>query len=1051
MKRAILVFVGFFFIWQSGFAQKQTISGLVTSKDDGLPIIGASIVEKGTTNGTVTNFDGIYKLSVNPGATLIFTYVGMAKQELKTTGESTLNVALSSSSIAIEEVVVTAMGVKAEKKKLNFAVQSVNADALTDSRSANFVNSLQGKVAGVSVTRSGGSPSAGSQVIIRGISSINSSQSNEPLYIVDGVPVAGGPANINPNDIENVTILKGAAAAALYGQEAASGAIMITTKQGVVGKIVTTFNASLQVDQPVRLPEIQQIFSPGSLGFYKPLTGGGWGPLLNEGEKIYDNIGSFFQNGVYQKYDLSMSGGSENFQSYASANYSSNEGIVPNDYLKTFGFLIKTSFKINNKITANFSANITNNTSRSFESMSSTSSLSAGTISSVYSWPINDDITDYAENGWPRFRYLSETAKEDSPISPLWSRYKDSGKNKATRNLLSGTISYKPIKNLDITGRVSYDQSNHSYDGYTVPRFDDSVIVPNAPKPSDYATPELFAAALATYNAYYNSVPYFSEERIGNVKSNVDTRDLFGAYRYSQSQSQLLASSIVSTYKIELENQFNIEVLAGAEMKMKDGVSSVMKGRDFIIPGIYSMSNVYEVTKVEDAELNHSKRRIAGTFGELRGDYKGLVNLSVTSRWDWSSTIASKYNPYFYPSITGGIIYSELFDLANDWFSYGKVRGNFARVGKDAPPYQFDRKFTQYPTLPDGGYGTDPSKSVASNLLPEISDSWEIGFDSRFFNNKTRLDLAYYSTAVKNQIVTVRVSPAAGYILQTRNEGDIKNEGVEFTLEQDIVKKKDLSWTIAANFGLNRGTVMDLPDDIVEIQGTQYGNIYPTAYLNGSTTAISGKDYLRTDDGKVIVGTDGLPKINPTKSVPIGNREPDFLLGLSTNFKYKDFSLSMLIDGRKGGDVVNITGKGLWSSGQHEALEFYRGRQIVWDGVVEQADGSYKQNTTPIVLDYKTITDYYTEVSSNFIEDGSYIRLSYVTLAYDLSKLVKKSSIKGLKVSVTGSNLFLLTKYTGSDPQINASTSTGGTGSMGIDNYPVPNTRSFNFTLNANF
>ena len=1040
MKRAILIFVGFFFIWQLGFAQKVTISGVVTSKDDGLPIIGASVAEKGTTNGTVTNFDGVYKLSVNPGATLVFTYVGMTKQEHKLGSENTLNVVLNSSSIAIEEVVVTAMGVKAEKKKLNFAVQSVNADALTDSRSANFVNSLQGKVAGVSVTRSGGSPNAGSQVIIRGISSINSSQSNEPLYIVDGVPVAGGPANINPNDIENVTILKGAAAAALYGQEAANGAIMITTKQGVAGKIVTTFNASLQIDQPVRLPEIQQIFSPGSLGFYKPLTGGGWGPLLNEGEKVYDNIGNFFQNGVYQKYDLSMSGGSENFQSYASANYSSNEGIVPDDYLKTFGFLIKTSFKINNKISTNFSANITNNTSRG-----------AGSISSVYSWPINDDITDYEENGWPRFRYLSETAKEDSPISPLWSRYKDSGKNKTIRNLLSGSISYKPIKNLDITGRVSYDQSNYSYDGYTVPRFDDSVILANAPKSTDYATPELFAAALATYNAYYNSVPYFSEEKITSVKSNVDTRDLFGAYQYSQSQSQLLAASIVSTYKIELENQFNIEVLAGAEMKMKDGVSSVMKGRDFIIPGIYSMSNVNEVTKVEDAELNHSKRRIAGTFGEIRGDYKGLVNLSVTSRWDWSSTIESSYNPYFYPSITGGIIYSELFGLANDWFSYGKVRGNFARVGKDAPAYLFDRKFTQYPTLPDGGYGADPSKSVASNLLPEISDSWEIGFDSRFFNSKTRLDLAYYSTSVHNQIVTVRVSPASGYILQTRNEGDIKNQGVEFTLEQELIKNKDINWSMAANFGLNRGTVVDLPDDIVEIQGTQYGNIYPTAYLNGSTTAISGKDYLRTDDGKVIVGTDGLPKINPTKSVLIGNREPDFLLGLSTNFKYKDFSLSMLIDGRKGGDVVNLTGKGLWSSGQHKSLEFYRGRQIVWDGVVQQADGSYKQNTTPIVLDYKTITDYYTEVSSNFIEDGSYIRLSYVTLAYDLSKLVKKTSIKGLKVSVTGNNLFLLTKYTGSDPQINASTSTGGTGSMGIDNYPVPNTRGFNFTLNANF
>jgi TonB-linked SusC/RagA family outer membrane protein len=1039
MKRIILLFVVFNGMLQFSYGQKLAVTGTVTAKEDGLPIIGASIVEKGTTNGTITNFDGVYTISVSSGATLVFSYVGMEKQEKKVAASATLNVVLSSSAIAIDEVVVTAMGVKQEKKKLNFAVQSVNSDALTDSRSANFVNSLQGKVAGVNVTNSGGSPNSGSQIIIRGISSINSSQNNQPLFIVDGMPVSGGPSSINPNDIENVTVLKGAAAAALYGQEAANGAIMITTKQGVVGKISTTVNASMQLDNAVRLPEIQQMFGTGSMGFYKPLTGGGWGPLLNENEKKYDNIGNFFQTGIYQKYDISMSGGSEKFQTYASVNYSSNEGIVPNDYLKSLGMLLKGTFQINDKFTGTVSANLTNNTSRG-----------AGSISSVYSWPINDDITDYEKNGWPRFRYLSETAKENSPLSPLWSRYKDSGINTSTRNIMQGSLSYKPVKNLDITGRISYDLSNYSYDGYTVPRYDDSVVLPNAPKSGDYVDQELFAKDFETYNAHYNSVPFFSEEKIGSVKSNVDTRDLFGAYEYNQSKSQLLTASAMATYKIELNNDFNVEILGGTEMKMRDAISASMQGRDFIIPGIYNMSNVNEVTKVDDVSLTHRQQRIAGVFGELRGDYKGLATLSVTSRWDWSSTIAMKYNPYYYPSITGGVIFSELFGLSNDWFSYGKVRGNWARVGKDAQPYLFDRKFTQYPTLPDGGYGADPSKSVASNLMPEISDSWEIGLDARFFDNKTRLDIAYYSTYVDNQIVTVRVSPASGYILQTRNEGSIRNDGVEFTLEQNIIKKKDLSWTAAANFGLNRGLVVDLPDDIVELQGTQYGDIFPTAYLNGSTTAISGKDYSRTPDGQIIVGADGFPKINPTKSVIIGNREPDFLLGISTNLRYKDLSVSMLFDGRKGGDVVNVTGRGLWSSGQHKALEFYRGRQIVWDGVVEQADGTFKQNTTPIVADYRTITEYYA-VSSNYVEDGSYIRLSYVTLAYDLSRYVKNTMIKGLKCSLTGTNLFLLTKYTGSDPQINSSTSAGGTGAMGIDNYPVPNTRGFNFTLNANF
>lgn len=261
-----------------------------------------------------------------------------------------------------------------------------------------------------------------------------------------------------------------------------------------------------------------------------------------------------------------------------------------------------------------------------------------------------------------------------------------------------------------------------------------------------------------------------------------------------------------------------------------------------------------------------------------------------------------------------------------------------------------------------------------------------------------------------------------------------------------------MQWTATLNFGLNRGVVVSLPDDIIEIQGTQYGDVFPTAYLNGSTTAISGKDYLRTPEGKVIVDAAGKPRINPTKSVIIGNREPDFLLGLSSNFKYKDLSVSMLLDGRQGGDIMNVTSRGLWSAGQHKALEFYRGRQVVWDGVVEQPDGTYVKNTTPIVLDSRTITESYVGISSNFIEKGSYLRLSYITLSYDFSKYLKNTKeIKGLKCSVTGSNLFLLTRYTGSDPQINASTGAGGTGGMGIDNYPVPNTRSVNFTVNVNF
>ena len=405
--------------------------------------------------------------------------------------------------------------------------------------------------------------------------------------------------------------------------------------------------------------------------------------------------------------------------------------------------------------------------------------------------------------------------------------------------------------------------------------------------------------------------------------------------------------------------------------------------------------------------------------------------------------------------MTAGVIFSELFHLQNKWFSYGKIRGNWAKVGKDSPSYLFTDTYKEWTLFPDGGYGVDPTISRAITLEPEMTSSWEIGADLRFFNSRTRLDVAYYSTTVDNQIVSVRVSPASGTILQTRNEGSIENYGVELTLAQDIIKSHDFDWTALLNFSFNRGRVKSLPDDIIEIQGTQYGDIFPVARLNGSSTGLSGKDYERDPEGNVICDANGYPIISPQKGIYIGNREPDFLLGLGSNFRWKNATLSFLFDGRCGGDVANVTGRSLITNGMNHLYDKYRNREVIFNGVqaVTGADGqvTYVKNTTPIVLDANFISKYFSTVSSNFIEDGSYIRLSYVTLGYDFTPLLKRGCpVKSLGLTFTGRNLFLLTKYTGNDPALMAAAS-GGTGGMGIDNYNVPSTRSFNFTLKATF
>ena len=1002
----------------------RTVTGVVTSASDTEPIIGAAIQVEGSSRGTVTDFDGNYSIEAQDNETLVFSYVGMTPQKIKVGGRDVINVVLKDNAQVLEEVVVTAMGQTQEKKKLNFAVQSLNSDDVTAGQSSNFANSLQGKVAGLQVSQGGGSPNSSTQVIIRAISSINPSQSNEPLVIVDGMPIRGGGSSLgdlNANDIENMSVLKGAAASALYGQEAANGVIMITTKRGKEGTLNVQASGSWEFSNAIHIPKIQDQFMAGSQGFYKEnMTSGGWGPYLTSEDRVYDNVGDFLGTGFLQKYDVSLSGGSQKFNAYASASYMNNEGMVPKDYKNRLSIFLKSEFKPVENLSVQMSMNFVNSKSRGFGSAMST----------IYNWPINKNMGDYeTAEGRPNWDALydnwairNDSQRITSTVSPYFGRYNDSSETEGTRMILNGQISYEPIKDLVFTGKLGYDKGYSNYESYSVPRFVDS----------DFEDPE--GDALSSY------------------------RYKFGAYSFQPSNSQQLTAQIVGTYKYTIAEDYTINLLAGAEYKENKSTSATMGGQEFMLAGdFYSFMNtnpdLFTTSTGTDyyMSLYHTRKNKFGYFGELRFDYKGMAQLSVTGRYDGSSTLKQVDSTYFYPSFTGGVIFSELFKLSNDWFSYGKIRGNWAKVGKDAPIYRFTTNFKHWEVFPDGGWGVDPTVAVAKELEPEMTKSWEIGADLRFFDSRTRLDVAYYSTAVDNQIVGVRVSPASGTILQTRNEGNIENKGMEITFGQDIIRTKDINWTVTANFSYNRGKVKSLPDDIVELTGTQYGDIFPTAYLNGSTTGISGKDYERTEDGQIICDENGYPVISSVKNHLIGNREPDFLLGLGSSFSWKNLSVSFLIDGRCGGDVVNVTRRSLNSSGMENLLTKYRNHEVLIKGVVKQADGSYAPNTTPLILDSNFIGNYYNAVSSNFIEDGSYIRLSYVTVAYDFTRFLKKTCpIKGLKVSATGRNLFLLTKYTGTDPQILAGTG-GGTGSAGIDSYNVPTARSFNFSLSASF
>ena len=1022
MKKQLLLIV-FSLFAVAGYA--RVITGTVVSESDNEPIIGATIMVKGTQRGIATDIDGKFAIDVNEGDVLSITNVGMLQQTVKIGKQQSLNIVMKEDSKVLGEIVVTAMGQTQEKKKLNFAVQSLNSDEISAGVSNNLASTLQGKVSGLQILSTGGSPNSAQTIQIRAISSINTSQNNEPLIIIDGVPVRGGGSSlsdINPNDIESMSVLKGAAASALYGQEAANGVIMIVTKSGKDGKLQVTANATLEVSNATRVPEIQSSYAPGSKGFYVKNAGsGGWGAPLAEGEATYDNVGEFLKTGLLQKYDVSMTGGTQRANAYASVSYQKNDGVVPKDHKDQFNVFIKGQFNPSDKVKIQLTSSFKESTARGF----------GNAMSSIYGWGINKNMADYQTlEGYPnweaRYDHWEEVLPENritAAVSPYFGRYNDRSETTSTRIMLNGQISYEPIKNLVITGKVSYDKGYSMYDAAVVPRF----------RQSDFDDPN--ASYLADY-AYK-----------------------FGSYTFQPSRSERFNAQGLITYQRELVSDFNVNVLLGVDWSNYKSLSSQLAGQRFMLEGdFYSFQNIDPTTFTNSSSsdyylyLTHSNWNKFGYFGELRFDYRSIAQVSVTGRLDGSSTLRQVDCTYFYPSVTAGLIFSELFKIQSNVFSYGKIRGNWAKVGKSCTPYKFSDTFKNWSTFPDGGWGNDPTVGKALNLEPEMTKSWEIGADLRFFRNRTRLDVAYYSTTGDNQIVTVRVSPAAGQILQTRNEGSVENYGIEATLAQDIFKTKDFDWTVTANFSLNRGKVKSLPDQIKQIDGTNYGGIYPTAFLGGSSTGITGKDYVRDPDGNIVCNEDGYPLVNTSKQLYIGNREPDFMLGVGSSFRYRDLSVGFLFDGRCGGDVVNITGSSLISNGQHHLLDKYRNREVVFKGVVQNADGSYSPNTTPIILDQTFINTYFYPVSSNFIEDGSYIRLSYVTVGYDLSKLlVSNCPVKGLNVTLTGRNLFLLTKYSGSDPQVTESGSSYGSGSGGFDRYGVPKTRSFNISVKATF
>ncbi len=673
----------------------RTVTGTVTQKSDGEPVIGASVMVKGTSSGVMTDIDGKYSIEVsNNKAVLVFTYIGYNTETVKVDGRSVIDVVMTENATVLDEVVVTAMGQVQEKKKLNYAVQSLNSDELTAGVTPNMVNSLQGKIAGVNVSMSGGSPNSASQLVIRGISSVNSTQSNEALVVIDGMAVSGGATamgDLNPNDIATISVLKGAAASSLYGSEGANGVILITTKSGKAGEVKVTASGGWEISNVLNTPGIQSTYGPGSNGIYVTNANNGWGPVVADGVKKYNNVDNFLGTGFMQKYDVAVSGGSEKVNAYASANFMDNEGVVHDDYRKQLGIYLKGEFKPSNTVKMQLSSNFINRSSRGF----------GNAMSSIYNWAITRDMSDYRTlEGYPNWsnRYdnweeLTDAQRVGAGTSPLYGRYMDSSKTDNTRMLINGSVQWEPIKNLTFTAKASYDKSFSNYESMERPRFKGDEFISDVTSPS---------------NPLYSS--YAARQ---------------GSVSFQPSRSEKLVAQGLVSYLWKMTDDINLNAFAGFEWIDTRGVETSINGQQFVLGGdFFSFNNTSdEWLSHKNVSIYHTKKNKYGWFGEIRFDYKGMAQLSVTGRLDGSSAFKqSDKTSYFYPSVTGGLIFSEIFKLSNEWFSFGKIRGNWAKVGKDCASYVYTPTYKQWSTFPDGGFSIDPTTSVAAHdLEPEMN------------------------------------------------------------------------------------------------------------------------------------------------------------------------------------------------------------------------------------------------------------------------------------------------------------------------------------------
>jgi TonB-linked SusC/RagA family outer membrane protein len=1023
-RRLVLLMTCLFCSIGLALAQNKRISGTVVDSN-GQPVTGATVVVKGTTVGVSTDIDGKYSISVPQGSkTLVISLIGSKNKEVGV-GDG-LKITLESDSQSLDEVVVTSLGIKKSQKAIGYSVSKVSSEDLIKSGESNVINGLAAKASGVQITSSSGTPGASTKIVLRGLATF--SGDNQPLIVIDGVPMsndvnsftagddpyngtlagvqtANRALDLNPEDIESVTILKGPTAAAIYGQAAGNGVIIYTTKRGHKEKgLGITYNGSLEISNVSKLPEIQKQYGQGDGGVYSASTANSWGPdLTKSGGTVYDNIGNFFKTSYSYVNNLSIVGGNDKSSFRASINATNTNGVIPESKLDRYTTRLTSDFKITDWLNVGGTMSYTNTKGTLVQNGSNLS----GVMLSLLRMPVDYDVRDYIDAAGNNKNFVSFYD------NPLFTVKKNPFTDETDRFLGNFYFDVKLNKVFTLSSKTGIDTYNTTQ----------KQIYAYSSNGNDYGdgTGQVNRIKVAFRNVYSDLLLKFNKS-FGQNKDFTLNGLLGGNYNYNQK-----------------ERTFE-------------------RGRIMTIPGFYGFSGMKELYVSDRDWYSESK----AVFLDATVDYKSIVFLTLTGRKEWSSTFGKGSSGFFYPKADVSYVFSHLLK-DKSIISYGKIRFAYANVGISPSVYN-DKTYYTVPSVADGmtnglsfPYNNQPGYAISNtisgfDLKPERNIGKEVGLELNFLENRITFEGTYYNQTSKDLLISQPVAPSSGFQYKYYNIGKIRNTGLELSASAKIVELRKFKWNISANWSKNKNKVLQLAPNVTEIAvGSGFTTPKSYAIVGEPFGVFYGVKFQRDDNGNLLINpASGLPIAQSTEQ-KLGNPNPKWTMGINNTFSYANFTLSCLLDIRHGGDIWN----GTWSvlNNRGKSLESGdRDRTYVIDGVYASGANAGQKNTTEISARNYYGTGYLGKSGSEIdIQSGSWFRLRTVNLSYvfNIAKQNPNFPVRNVEVGASLKNMILSTNYKGVDPE--TSLTGAGQNLAGYDYFNNPGTKSVLFNVKVVF